>query len=90
MTDDEVRALLSRQPHSETLPHPATTVAILRQDVTDATADSGTVERWIASHGGERRLAPATKSASHRAGDGHGRFNGPFLYYVIPAAALQG
>lgn len=89
MTDDDVRELLARQPHSETLPHPAATVAVLRQDVVDATAESSAVERWIAERGGERRLAPAKRSTSHQAGGGHHHFDGPFLYYVIPAIALE-
>jgi hypothetical protein len=87
MTDDDVRTLLARQPHSETLPHPAETVAVLRQDVVDATDDSGAVERWIAARGGERRLAPAMRN--RQAGDGQPRFDGPFLYYVVPSDALR-
>jgi hypothetical protein len=89
ITDDEIRSLLARQPRAETLPHPAGTVAILRQEVEDA-PDRAAVENWIGAHSGESRIAPALKAAIQPAGHGMPRWEGPFRYYVIPLSALTG
>ena len=89
MTDDDIRSLLARQPRAQTLPHPSGTVAILRQEVEDATPDRAAVENWIGAHSGELRLAPATKAAIQSAG-GMTRWEGPFRYYVVPLDALTG
>jgi hypothetical protein len=88
MTDEQVRALLASQPHSETLPHPAATVAILRRHVEDATDDLGAVERWIAGQSGQRHIGAPTKSLTHRIGSARPHYDGPFPYYIIPAEAL--
>jgi len=88
--DDDIRSLLARQPRAETLPHPAGTVAILRQEVEDATPDRAAVENWIGAHSGELRIAPALRAATQPAGDGMPRWDGPFRYYVIPLGALTG
>jgi hypothetical protein len=90
MTDDHIRRLLRRQPRAEALPHPPGTVAILRQQVEAASADDPAVERWIGTHSGESRIAPAGKAAIQPAGGGMPRFEGPFRYYVIPLGALTG
>ena len=85
---EQIRALLAGQPHSEDLPHPPGTVAILRQHVEAETDDVAAVERWIGERGGERRVGRSMKSLVQPAGDGNARWEGPFSYYVIPAAAL--
>lgn len=90
MMDDDIRRLLARRPRAETLPHPAGTVAILRQEVEDASPDRAAVERWIGTHSGESRIAPARKVAIQPAGHGMPRWEGPFRYYVIPLGALTG